>query len=96
MFQISVSKSADGNVSSQLSIASVSWSDGGVYSCVAKEVGGEEGAETPTKQNILLDILGKKTLAKIFNKLKKETYRRNIFEAINTGFNYSRAKEPLH
>ncbi len=54
-----MTKSADGDVSSQLSLASVSWEDEGVYTCVAVEAGAEEDT-APAKQNILLDVLGKK------------------------------------
>ncbi len=56
-----MSKSSTGNVSSQLSISSVTWGDEGVYTCVAVELGPgtEQGQRVPVKQNILLDVLGK-------------------------------------
>ncbi len=58
--EVTVSKSSDGNVSSQLSISSVEWSDAGIYSCVAVEVG-DDGMPRgpPSKQNIQLDVLGR-------------------------------------
>lgn len=55
--QISVSKSADGTVSSELTIDRVSWNDGGSYSCLAREVNGDN--VEPTKQDIELEIYGK-------------------------------------
>ncbi len=54
-----MSKSSDGNVSSQLKMESVSWGDEGIYTCVAVEVG-PDAPQTPAKQNILLDVLGKR------------------------------------
>ena len=36
----------------------VEWSDAGIYSCLAKEVGSDG---LPTRQDIILDIYGKKT-----------------------------------
>ena len=36
----------------------VEWSDAGIYSCLAKEVGSDG---QPTRQDIILDIYGKKT-----------------------------------
>ena len=51
-----MSKSSDGNVSSELIIESVDWSDAGVYSCVAIEAN-DEDAE-PTQRNFELEVLG--------------------------------------
>ena len=36
----------------------VEWSDAGIYSCLAKEVGSDG---LPTRQDIILDIYGKST-----------------------------------
>ena len=57
-FDISVKKSADGNVSTHLIISSVHWNDVGLYSCVAKEREGRSGQQTSMGQNIMLDVLG--------------------------------------
>ena len=61
-FQITVSKSSEGTVSSELTIAEVKWDDGGLYSCVAREVvgggggGGVDVAAPPKMQKIFLDV----------------------------------------
>ena len=63
-FQITVSKSSEGTVSSELTIAEVNWDDGGLYSCVAREVvgggagGGVDVADPahPKMQKIFLDV----------------------------------------
>jgi len=56
-FSISVSKSSEGDVSSNLTIAEVLWEDEGVYSCVAVEKGAEGQDSQPSRQDILLDVL---------------------------------------
>ena len=64
LFQITVSKSSEGTVSSELTIAEVNWDDGGLYSCVAREVvsgagggGVDVGAPAhPKMQKIFLDV----------------------------------------
>ena len=63
LFQITVSKSSEGTVSSELTIAQVNWDDGGLYSCVAREVvgGGGRGVDVaaaahPKMQKIFLDV----------------------------------------
>ena len=53
---IDVSKSADGTVSSQLTIKRVSWADGGTYSCLVRELNSQD---PPTKQDVQLEIYGK-------------------------------------
>lgn len=53
--QVSVSKSADGNVSSQLVITSSQWEDAGLYSCVGREK--TSRSQRPTKQDIALTVL---------------------------------------
>ena len=53
---ITVSKSASGEVTSQLVLDKVQWQDEGVYTCLAKQVGSND---PPTKQDITLDIYGK-------------------------------------
>lgn len=50
---ITVSKTASGSVTSQLTLDKVEWSDAGIYSCLAKEVGSDG---LPTRQDIILDI----------------------------------------
>ena len=50
-----MSKSASGAVTSELILDKVTWSDEGIYSCLAKEVGSDDD---PTKQDIILDIYG--------------------------------------
>ena len=55
-FYFTVSKSASGAVTSELILDKVTWSDEGIYSCLAKEVGSDDD---PTKQDIILDIYGK-------------------------------------
>ena len=57
-FQITVSKSSEGTVSSELTIAEVNWDDGGLYSCVAREVDtrGADVAAPPKMQKIFLDV----------------------------------------
>jgi hypothetical protein len=54
---ITVSKSASGSVASELTLATVTWADEGIYSCVAKEVG---STDEPTMQEIILEIYGMK------------------------------------
>lgn len=53
---ITVSKSASGQVTSELILDKVRWEDEGIYSCLAKQVGSQDD---PTKQDINLDIFGK-------------------------------------
>ena len=55
LYLSTVSKSASGAVTSELILDKVTWSDEGIYSCLAKEVGSEDD---PTKQDIILDIYG--------------------------------------
>ena len=50
-----MSKSASGAVTSELILDKVTWSDEGIYSCLAKEVGSDDD---PTKQDIILYIYG--------------------------------------
>ena len=53
-----MSKSSEGTVSSELTIAEVNWNDGGLYSCVAREVvdRGVDAAAVPKMQRIFLDV----------------------------------------
>ena len=53
-----MSKSSEGTVSSELTIAEVNWDDGGLYSCVAREVvdRGVDVAAPPKMQKIFLDV----------------------------------------
>ena len=55
LYLSTVSKSASGAVTSELILDKVTWSDEGIYSCLAKEVGSKDD---PTKQDIILDIYG--------------------------------------
>ena len=55
LYLYTVSKSASGAVTSELILDKVTWSDEGIYSCLAKEVGSNDD---PTKQDIILDIYG--------------------------------------
>jgi len=57
-FQVSLEKTSDGNVSSELSLNVVGWEDEGTYTCSARET--SPGAEntSPTKQQIKLEIYG--------------------------------------
>ncbi len=52
---ITVSRSASGSVSSELTLATVEWEDEGIYSCLAMEVG---STDEPTMQQIILEIYG--------------------------------------
>jgi hypothetical protein len=60
-FDITVKKSADGNVSTHMSIAAVGWDDAGMYSCMAREREGRSG-QTAMGQNIVLNVLGEELL----------------------------------
>ena len=53
---ITVSKTASGSVTSELTLDRVQWVDEGIYSCLAKQV---ESNDEPTKQEIILEIFGK-------------------------------------
>ena len=55
LYLSTVSKSASGAVTSELILDKVTWSDEGIYSCLAKEVGSKDD---PTKQDIILNIYG--------------------------------------
>ena len=56
---ISVTKEADGTVLSQLTIDRVTWTDGGTYSCLAREIDGDSAEQSPaSKQEVQLDIYG--------------------------------------
>ena len=56
---VSVTKEADGTVLSQLTIDRVTWTDGGTYSCLAREINGGESANlSVSKQEVQLDIYG--------------------------------------
>lgn len=57
--QVSVSKSADGSVSSELSLQVVEWKDEGTYTCLAREISSAAEGAKPTKQEIMLEIYGK-------------------------------------
>lgn len=57
--QISVTKSADGSVSSELSLVVVEWKDGGTYTCLAREISSAAEGAKPTKQEIIMEIYGK-------------------------------------
>jgi len=61
---ITVSKSASGAVTSELILDKVTWSDEGIYSCLAKEVGSKDD---PTKQDIILDIYAAPKHIKVTN-----------------------------
>lgn len=52
---ITVSKTASGSVTSELTLDKVKWKDEGIYTCLAKEVG---SSDDPTKQDIILEIFG--------------------------------------
>ena len=55
-----MSKESDGTVRSELTLARVSWKDEGTYTCMAREVtNNEEKPDTPTKQEVLLEVYGK-------------------------------------
>ena len=53
---ITVSKTASGSITSELTLDKVQWADEGIYSCLAKQVASED---EPTKQEIILEIFGK-------------------------------------
>ena len=55
---VSVTKEADGTVLSQLTIDRVTWTDGGTYSCLAREINGSGEPSPPSKQEVQLDIYG--------------------------------------
>ena len=58
-FQITVNKESDGTVRSELTLARVGWKDEGTYTCMAREVSNnEEKSDTPTKQEVLLEVYG--------------------------------------
>ena len=61
-FQITVTKSSEGTVKSELTLSRVSWEDEGTYTCLAREITNDGGnGDTPTKQEILLEIYGRFT-----------------------------------
>ena len=53
---ITVSKSASGEVTSELILDKVKWTDEGIYTCLARQIASDD---LPTKQDINLDIFGK-------------------------------------
>ena len=58
--QITVTKESDGTVRSELTLARVGWKDEGTYTCMAREVTNDGAkADTPTKQEVLLEVYGK-------------------------------------
>ena len=56
LYSITVSKTASGSVTSELTLDKVQWEDEGIYSCLAKQVASKD---EPTKQEIILEIFGK-------------------------------------
>eukprot|EP00095_Tigriopus_kingsejongensis_P005144 maker-scaffold100_size373717-snap-gene-2.51 protein:Tk05144 transcript:maker-scaffold100_size373717-snap-gene-2.51-mRNA-1 annotation:"receptor-type tyrosine-protein phosphatase alpha" len=74
-YQILVSKSAEGNVTSELVIDEVDWDDAGLYSFVAREVvqvPGEPTGPAPKRQNIVLNVFAPpKVLSKEDSKAEK-------------------------
>lgn len=68
-----MSKSSEGTVSSELTIAEVNWDDGGLYSCVAREVvdRGVDVAAPPKMQKIFLDVFSG---AKVNSNMDVEIY----------------------
>lgn len=59
--QVTLEKTSDGNVSSELSLNVVGWDDEGTYTCSARARETSPGSEgsLPTKQQIKLEIYGK-------------------------------------
>ena len=53
-----MSKSADGSVSSELSLQIVEWKDEGTYTCSAREITSAAEGAKPTRQEIMLEIYG--------------------------------------
>ena len=87
-----MSKESDGTVRSELTLARVSWKDEGTYTCMAREVtNNEEKTDTPTKQEVLLEVYGKnKKIVFLKNHIKKNQSLRHLTQIL-CKYRYSRS-----